>query len=67
MTQVIPESCAKCGHLTGCVCTLKKEHKKGCLFRRAALLSVEVACPHGFQACPKCDPCRCGIVVVGIR
>lgn len=42
------------------VCDIRKEHKKRCRYRRAAELSVELACDHGAQACPTCDPCTCG-------
>ena len=53
--------CPICQMLCGCICATIKKHKAGCLFLRAAKLSVEIACPHGFQACPKCDPCTCGV------
>jgi len=52
--------CLKCDNLVSCVCAIKVEHKKGCRFRRAAELSVELACEHGFQACLNCDSCDCG-------
>jgi hypothetical protein len=59
--------CIVCGHVT-CVCGLRLKHRKGCRFLRAAELSVELACDHGFQACPICDPCDCGAgEVEGIR
>ena len=67
MSEVIPGSCLKCGNLVSCTCKLRQEHKKGCRFLRAADLGIELGCPHGFQACPKCDPCSCGLAVVGIR
>lgn len=51
--------CGKCRNLGSCTCEVTMLHRKGCRFRRAATLSVELACPHGFQACPECDPCRC--------
>lgn len=60
--------CEHCGHiLESCVCELVKEHKPDCRYRRAALLSVEIECEHGYQACPSCDPCSCGIEVKGIK
>ncbi len=56
--------CPTCGIIReGCVCELQKTHKPGCRFLRAASLSVELACEHGFQACPICDPCDCGAAV----
>lgn len=52
--------CLKCGNLVACTCRIEQQHKKNCRYRRAACLSVELACDHGLQACPKCDPCTCG-------
>lgn len=51
--------CPVCGNLCSCTCELNKIHKKECRFRRAATISVEIPCDHGFQACPICDPCEC--------
>ncbi len=62
--------CPTCGIIReGCICQLQKAHKPDCRFMRAARLSVELACDHGFQACPICDPCTCGAAVTleGIR
>jgi len=67
MSMVIPCSCTKCGNLVACTCQLQEQHKKGCAFLRAATLGMELGCPHGFQACPECDPCTCGLTVVGIK
>lgn len=50
--------CGDCGFFA-CVCQLRNRHDKGCKFLRAAVLSVELACEHGYQACPICDPCTC--------
>lgn len=61
MNAVLPMGCTRCGQLGFCVCDVKRDHKDGCPFRRAALLSMELACEHGLQACPVCDPCTCGI------
>lgn len=61
MSQVIPTSCRRCGNLVACTCDLAKSHKAGCDYLRAATLGLELACEHGFQACPKCDPCTCGV------
>lgn len=53
--------CVTCGMIKeGCICATKKRHRKDCAFRRAAEMPVELACEHGFQACPKCDACDCG-------
>lgn len=62
-------ACPGCGNLVTCTCGLAAQHDATCRFRRAAELSIEVACPHGFQACPRCDPCDCGYTgpIVGVR
>jgi hypothetical protein len=52
--------CPKCGNLATCTCPVEKQHAEGCRYRTAACLSIELACEHGFQACPICDPCTCG-------
>lgn len=52
--------CLICGNLANCTCSIAEKHAEGCRFRRAAELSVELACEHGFQACVICDPCDCG-------
>lgn len=53
--------CPRCGTIREiCICSLKERHKDNCRFLRAARLPMELACEHGFQACPKCDPCDCG-------
>src|SRR5262245_53527217 len=61
--------CQVCGVIKeSCICDLKKKHKETCRFLRAARLSFELACDHGFQACPECDPCDCGVgATQGIR
>ena len=59
-----------CGNLVACTCKLERRHGPDCPFARAAKLAVELPCPHGFQACPECDPCSCGAEVApeeGIR
>lgn len=38
------------------------QHLPGCEFRRVALLPVGIACPHGYEECPTCDPCTCAKV-----
>ena len=35
-------------------------HAEGCAFRKALVTSAGVACEHGFDVCPYCDPCGCG-------
>lgn len=61
-------TCAECGYFKfACICKLKLVHREDCRFLRAARLTVELACDHGFQACPICDPCSCGVEVEGIR
>jgi hypothetical protein len=52
--------CSVCGNMSQCTCALSVKHKLGCRYLRAAILSVDLPCPHGFQACPICDPCTCG-------
>lgn len=60
--------CQTCGNLVACTCSLAQRHKHDCRFLKAARLSVELACSHGFQACPECDSCDCGAGQVnGVR
>lgn len=40
-----------------CTCDLDR-HVDGCKFLRAAS-GVAIACDHGRDVCPKCDPCTC--------
>jgi hypothetical protein len=58
-------SCPRCGNLVSCTCSIAKKHAADCCYRKAAELPFELACEHGFQACPVCDPCACSIGVVG--
>lgn len=58
MNETTEQQCT-CGYIT-CICWVFEKHEEGCRFRRAAALKVELACDHGFQACPECDPCTCG-------
>ena len=62
-------ACPDCGNLCGCTCQIERDHRPECRYRKAAMLSVELACDHGFQACPECDPCCCdlGEVLEGVR
>ena len=54
--------CQKCGNFASFTCKIQTTHSKDCRYLRAATLSVELACGHGFQACTICDPCTCGLV-----
>lgn len=38
----------------------RESHKKGCPMARA-LGSVAIECKHGYDCCPECDPCTCGL------
>lgn len=56
--------CKTCGHIS-CVCSIKVRHDKACRFLRAATYPVGIACDHGFDVCPICDPCTCAKNRVG--
>lgn len=58
--MAVGAGCETCGNLVTCTCRIRAEHKPTCRYRRAAELSVELACEHDLQACPTCDPCDCG-------
>lgn len=51
--------CDRCGMLA-CVCTIMRRHESNCKFLRAATCTVGIECEHGYDVCPKCDPCECG-------
>ena len=34
-------------------------HNKACRFRIAETCALPVECEHGYDVCPKCDPCTC--------
>jgi hypothetical protein len=34
-------------------------HTDGCVQRKAATGAVGIECEHGFDCCPRCDPCTC--------
>lgn len=38
---------------------LPELHFDGCQFKKAATTRVAVACEHGYDTCPLCDPCTC--------
>lgn len=51
-------ACEICQHFA-CICGIRTEHEKGCKFRRAATCAFPIACDHGRDVCPVCDPCTC--------
>lgn len=53
----VPMKC-DCGHIS-CVCSVKQKHDEKCRFRIAATTPVGIECDHGYDVCPKCDPCTC--------
>jgi hypothetical protein len=53
-------ACTRCGNLVHCTCLVKNRHAEDCRYAVAARCPVELACEHGFQACPICDACTCG-------
>jgi hypothetical protein len=50
--------CQTCGHIS-CVCSIKKKHDAECKLLKAATSAVGIECEHGYDVCPKCDPCTC--------
>lgn len=50
--------CEVCGHIA-CVCAVKREHVEDCKYRRAVACPVAIECEHGYDVCPRCDPCTC--------
>lgn len=50
--------CPRCKRLA-CVCDVTSAHLITCPYRTAVTCAVAIECPHGFDACPKCDPCTC--------
>jgi hypothetical protein len=56
--------CVKCGFVadnrTPCeVCKAKKNHTEECRYRISLECKVAIECKHGYDVCPKCDPCTC--------
>jgi hypothetical protein len=49
--------------LISCVCVEKRKHKEGCQYRLAISCAIPIVCGHGFDVCPTCDPCSCGVAV----
>lgn len=54
----VTEYCS-CEHIA-CVCSIRKNHKPECLFRKAATCAIPIACEHDRDCCPECDACNCG-------
>jgi hypothetical protein len=54
--------CSVCGYLS-CVCNVLKRHEIGCKFRFSVTCPVAIECEHGYDVCPICDPCTCGVGV----
>lgn len=54
--------CAQCHHFA-CVCVTQRRHDEKCKFRISATCPVGIACEHGRDTCPICDPCTCGATV----
>lgn len=53
-------ACDICQHFS-CVCEIRRLHKEGCRYRRAATCAVPISCePHDRDVCPECDSCSCG-------
>lgn len=50
-------ACAKCDHFA-CICEVLKTHLRGYLYR-LAVCGIAIECEHGYDVCPKCDPCSC--------
>lgn len=40
-------------------------HAPSCAFRAALACRFRIACPHGLDACPDCDPCTCRPAAAG--
>lgn len=53
--------CSTCNRLDGCVCAIQKAHAENCPFRRSVCCPVGIECEHGYDLCPICDPCTCGV------
>jgi hypothetical protein len=50
-------ACKKCDHFA-CVCNILATHNEKCLYRLATT-GVAIECEHGYDVCPRCDPCTC--------
>lgn len=40
-----------------------EEHRQGCRTRTAATCAVPIECEHGYDVCPRCDPCTCAEIM----
>lgn len=49
-----------CG-LIECVCAQVRPHKPTCRYRVSMTCAVPISCDHGFETCPECDRCDCGL------
>lgn len=49
-----------CGQIE-CVCAWVADHATYCRFRRSVLCRVAFECEHGYDVCPICDACNCGV------
>lgn len=54
-----PVPCPDCEYFA-CICNIRARHAQGCKFRTSATCAIPIACDHGFDVCPDCDPCTCG-------
>lgn len=36
-------------------------HLEGCKFNNA-VTGIAIECEHGYDVCPKCDPCTCALI-----
>lgn len=55
-----PWHVAECQQMLSCVCLVVRSHPDhACRLRVSILCPVAVQCDHGFDVCPKCDPCTC--------
>jgi hypothetical protein len=51
-------NCRRCTRIA-CVCAVLAAHEEQCALRRATTGAVAIACDHGRDVCPLCDPCTC--------
>lgn len=56
--QSLDGDCKECGRLA-CICPDKERHHEHCWFLAAVSCPVAIECPHGYDVCPRCDPCTC--------
>jgi hypothetical protein len=46
-------------NMIACVCSDARPHTIDCRYRKALTCAVGIACKHGYDVCPQCDPCTC--------